>query len=188
MSLYAPAPETTTAPRVRLRPATLADADLLAGWDREPHVIACSTDDPDADIAFGGIDWREELADQSDISFYRIAEAEGRPIGVMQIIDPHLEPTHYWGDIEPNLRAMDIWIGPPDALNKGYGTEMMSLAIDQAFADPSVTAIVIDPLSSNADAHRFYQRLGFRPVGRRMFDEDDCLVHRLERADWEARS
>ena len=188
MSLYAPAPETTTAPRVRLRPATLADADLLAGWDREPHVIACSTDDPDADIAFGGIDWREELADQSDISFYRIAEAGGRPIGVMQIIDPHREPTHYWGDIEPGLRAMDIWIGPPDALNKGYGTEMMGLAIDQAFADPSVTAVVIDPLNSNAAAHRFYQRLGFRPVGRRVFDEDDCLVHRLERADWEARS
>lgn len=188
MSLYAPAPETTTAPRVRLRPATLADADLLAGWDREPHVIACSTDDPDADIAFGGIDWPEELADQSDISFYRIAEVDGRPIGVMQVIDPHLEPTHYWGDIEPGLRAMDIWIGPPDALNKGYGTEMMSLAIDQAFADPAVSAIVIDPLNSNADAHRFYQRLGFKPVGRRMFDEDDCLVHRLERADWEARS
>ena len=188
MSLYAPAPETTTAPRVRLRPATLTDADLLAGWDREPHVIACSTDDPDADIAFGGIDWREELADQSNISFYRIAEVDGRAIGVMQIIDPHLEPTHYWGDIEPGLRAMDIWIGPPDALNRGYGTEMMSLAIDQAFADPSVTAIIIDPLASNADAHRFYQRLGFRPVGRRLFDEDDCLVHRLERADWETRA
>ena len=81
MSLYSP----LSAPSaVRLRPATLEDADLLAGWDRQPHVIACSTDDPDADIAFGGIPWREELADQSDISFYRIAEVDGRPIGVMQ--------------------------------------------------------------------------------------------------------
>ncbi|MEL6831284.1 MAG: GNAT family N-acetyltransferase, partial [Pseudomonadota bacterium] len=32
--------------------------------------------------------------------------------------------------------------------------------------------------------HRFYQRLGFRPIGRRMFEDDDCLVHRLDRADW----
>lgn len=188
MSLYAPAKETATAPRVRLRPATPDDADLLAGWDREPHVIACSTDDPDADVAFGGIEWAEELAGQSEVSFYRIAEAEGRPIGVMQVCDPHLEPTHYWGEIEPGLRAIDIWIGPPDALNRGYGTEMMSLALNEAFADPSVTAIVIDPLASNTDAHRFYQRLGFQPVGRRMFDSDDCLVHRLERADWEARA
>ena len=47
--------------------------------------------------------------------------------------------------------------------------------------------IVIDPLNSNVAAHRFYQRLGFAVEGRRMFDEDDCLVHRLTRADWEAR-
>ena len=48
-----------------------------------------------------------------------------------------------------------------------------------------VEAILIDPLNSNTDAHRFYQRLGFRPIGRRLFDEDDdCLVHRLDRADW----
>jgi aminoglycoside 6'-N-acetyltransferase len=164
---------------------------MLAEWDREPHVIECSTDDPDADIAFGGIEWREELADQSGVSFYRVAEVahEGlwRPIGVMQICDPHLEATHYWGEIEPNLRAMDIWIGPSDALNRGYGTQMMTLAIDEAFGDPAVTAIVIDPLNSNTEAHRFYQRLGFEVVGRRMFDEDDCLVHRLTRAAWEGR-
>lgn len=188
MSLYAPAPETTTPPRVRLRPATLADADLLTVWDREPHVIACSSDDPEAEIAFGGIEWRQELADQSEVSFYRIAEVDGRPIGVMQICDPRLEPTHYWGDIEPGLRALDIWIGPPDALNQGCGTQMMTLAINDCFADPSVTAIVIDPLASNADAHRFYRRLGFEVVGRRLFHEDDCLVMRLERGTWEGRS
>ena len=161
---------------VRLRPATLDDADLLAGWDREPHVIACSTDDPEADIAFGGIEWREELSDQSEVSLYRIAELEGRPIGVMQVIDPHREPTHYWGDIEPNLRALDIWIGPKDALGHGYGTQMMTLAINDGFADPAVTAIVIDPLASNTDAHRFYQRLGFEPVGRRMFDASGSMT------------
>lgn len=176
------------APSVRLRPAKPDDAPLLAEWDREPHVIACSSDKPDLEVAFDGIDWPEELARPSPVSFYCIAEVEGRPVGVMQIIDPHLEPTHYWGDIEPNLRAMDIWIGPKDALNRGYGTQMMTLAADQAFADPAVTAIVIDPLNSNTDAHRFYQRLGFEVVGRRMFDDDDCLVHRLTRETWEGRA
>lgn len=189
MSLYAPV---STPAEVRLRPATPDDADLLARWDREPHVIACSTDDPEADIAFGGIDWRAELQDQSEANVYRIAEVGDdrlrRPIGVMQIIDPHLEPTHYWGEIEPNLRAIDIWIGPPDALGRGYGTQMMALALDGCFAAPEVTAVVIDPLNSNTAAHRFYQRLGFRAVGRRMFDADDCLVHRLSRETWEGRN
>jgi len=176
---------------VRLRPATLADAPHLQAWDREPHVIACSSDRPGLEIAFDGIDWPVELAESSSDSFYQIAEVdEGhgwRPIGVMQIIDPHTEPTHYWGEIEPDLRAMDIWIGPPDALNKGYGARMMTQAIDAAFAEPHVKAIVIDPLNSNTRAHRFYHRLGFKDVGRRLFnDEDDCLVMRLDRADWRA--
>ena len=185
MSLYAPASPTAA---VRLRPATLDDAPTLADWDREPHVVACSSDDPEAEVAFGGVEWREELAAQDETSFYRIAEADRRPIGVMQIIDPHLEPTRYWGDIEPGLRAIDIWIGPPDALGKGYGAQMMTQALDACFAEPAVHGVVIDPLASNTDAHRFYQRLGFEPEGRRMFDEDDCLVHRLTRERWEARS
>lgn len=176
-------------PAVLLRRATPADASLLARWDQQPHVIACATDDPNAEVAFAGAMWEEEIATSSEDSFYLIAEVEGRPIGAMQVIDPHTEPTRYWGEIEPNLRAIDIWIGEIDALNKGFGTAMMTQALDACFADPAVTAIVIDPLNSNPDAHRFYQRLGFKPVGRRLFnDEDDCLVHRLERADWEART
>ena len=174
---------------VTLRRAVPADADLLARWDQEPHVIACATDDPDAEVAFAGAVWAEEIAGSSEHSFYLIAEAAGRPIGAMQVIDPHREPTRYWGEIEPNLRAVDIWIGERDALGRGYGTQMMTQALDACFADAEVTAVVIDPLNSNLDAHRFYRRLGFQPVGRRLFNgEDDCLVHRLERAVWEGRA
>ena len=173
---------------VRLRPAVPADATLLHAWDREPHVIRAVTDDPAAEEAFIDADWEQELSDQSPVSFFLIGEDNGRPVGAMQVIDPQLEPTHYWGEIEPNLRALDIWLGPADALGRGLGTAMMTPAIDACFAAPEVTAIVIDPLASNADAHRFYQRLGFRPVERRLFGPDDCLVHRLERAEWEARS
>lgn len=106
----------------------------------------------------------------------------------MQIIDPHLEPTHYWGEIAPNLRAIDIWIGAPEDRGKGYGAGMMrlALALELCFADPRVTSIVIDPLASNVRAHAFYRRLGFRPLGRRRFGDDDCLVHELTRRDWEA--
>ena len=176
----------TPKPVIILRRATREDAVLLAAWDRKPHVIACTTDDPAAETAFAGADWLEEIESSSEVSFYLIAEADGRPIGAMQVIDPHLEPTHYWGEIEPGLRALDIWIGEPEALNRGFGTAMMTQALDACFADPEVHVVVIDPLNSNADAHRFYQRLGFRPEGRRLFNgEDDCLVHRLTRAGWE---
>ncbi|MEO1100808.1 MAG: GNAT family N-acetyltransferase [Pseudomonadota bacterium] len=168
-----------------LRPATLADVPHLKRWDTQPHVIAATSDDPEADIAFEDADWADELSGADPHSAHFIAEVDGHPIGAMQVIDPSQERTHYWGrDCPANLRAMDIWIGEADCLGKGYGTQMMTIAMDTAFADPTIEAIIIDPLASNTDAHRFYQRLGFRPVERRMFDEDDCLVHRLNRADW----
>jgi aminoglycoside 6'-N-acetyltransferase len=49
-----------------------------------------------------------------------------------------------------------------------------------------VTAVVIDPLASNVRAHRFYERLGFKPISRRTFGDDDCLVHELTRSDWDS--
>lgn len=167
-----------------LRPMTLDDVTLLQHWDRQPHVIAATTDDPNAARAFGDTDWSDELARVAPDFQYFIAECDGRPIGAMQIIDPHTEATHYWGAIEPNLRAIDIWIGSADDLGHGHGTKMMRLALSRCFADPAVTAIVIDPLASNTRAHQFYRRLGFRPIERRLFGEDDCLVHRLTRAAW----
>jgi aminoglycoside 6'-N-acetyltransferase len=173
-------------PEVALRGATHADIAWLERWDTDADVIACSSDDPNATIAFGGIEWAEELAAQNEHSEYLIAELDGRPIGALQIIDPHLEPTHYWGEIAPNLRAIDIWIGSPADRGRGYGGEMMRLALERCFSDSRVTAIVIDPLASNERAHAFYRRLGFRPIGRRTFGDDDCLVHELTRERWQA--
>jgi aminoglycoside 6'-N-acetyltransferase len=175
---------------IKLRPATHADIPTLLRWDADPVVIASGSDDPDAVIAWGeDNDWAENIdLYQRDVWEYWIAELDGRSIGAMQMCDPHLEPTHYWGEIEPNLRALDIWIGEADARGKGHGETMMSLAFARCFSDPLVTAIIIDPLASNTRAHTFYQRLGFVPTHRQVFhEEDDCLVHRLTRQDWEAK-
>jgi len=167
-----------------IRIATSDDVPVLERWDVDPDVIACTSDDPNAAQAFAGAIWPDEIAGNSDVSCYYIAELAGRPIAGMQVIDPHLEPTHYWGEMDENLRAIDIWIGAARDRNAGHGARMMGAVIDRCFADPVVTAIVIDPLNTNKNAHRFYQRLGFKVVGRRFFEADDCLVHRLARADW----
>ncbi len=174
-------------PRIVLRPTRLSDAPLLEFWDRQPHVIAATSDDPHRTGAFGDLDWPEELSLVAPDYQYFIAELDGRPIGAMQIIDPCTEQTHYWGEIEPNLCAIDIWIGAVDDLGKGYGETMMRRALQMCFADPEVRAVMIDPLTSNLRAHGFYQRLGFVPEEQRLFGEDDCLVHRLTRNGWRQR-
>jgi aminoglycoside 6'-N-acetyltransferase len=162
---------------MRLRPATPADLALLRAWDRKPHVIAATG----ADDFFP---WEVELPRSVTWRELLIAETGGRPIGMLQIIDPAEEETHYWGDIAPSLRAIDIWIGEEGDLGRGYGSEMMRLALQRCFADPAVTAVLVDPLAANVRALRFYERMGFRPVERRMFGEDDCMVMQIARADW----
>jgi aminoglycoside 6'-N-acetyltransferase len=160
-----------------LRAATRADLPLLKRWDQAPHVKAAGVE---------GWDWDAELAIPKPWREQFIAELAGRPIGFVELIDPKEEDCHYWGEIEANLRAIDIWIGESDYLGQGYGTSLMQLAIAHCFANPQVQAIIIDPLSGNTKARQFYERLGFKFIEQRWFAEDDCAVYRLERADYEA--
>jgi aminoglycoside 6'-N-acetyltransferase len=159
--------------RVKLRPATPDDLELLRHWDRQPHIIAGKGDED--------WHWQTELARNPDWREQLIAEAAGRPIGFLPIIDPARDESNYWSCCKPGQRAIDIWIGEEDALGRGHGTEMMKQAIACCFADPTVEAILVDPLDDNTRAHRFYERLGFEYVARRRFGDDSCFVYRLRR-------
>jgi len=165
--------------KIKCRKASIDDLALLRHWDGQPHVKAAIGEDDD------DWEWEEELKRSPEWREFLIAELDGRPIGFMQIIDPLSEDSHYWGDVEPNLRALDIWIGEADALGKGYGSQMMQLVFQRCFADEAVTAILIDPLKSNTRAHRFYERLGFEFVEERCFDTEMCSVYQLRREVWQ---
>lgn len=159
---------------IKLRPATIKDLETLSYWDTKQHVIDCDPDDDwnwEIELQRNPV-WREQL----------IAELNEEPIGMVQIIDPYHEETQYWGNVAPNKRAIDIWIGEEENLSKGYGTIMMKLAIDKCFKNPDVTGILIDPLESNTKAHRFYERMGFEFIEKRIFDETQCHVYELKRS------
>jgi aminoglycoside 6'-N-acetyltransferase len=158
---------------INLRKATVEDIDLLKHWDKQQHVIDCDPDDE--------WDWESELQKDPEWREQLVADKDGEPIGFIQIIDPFHEETHYWGEIEENKRAIDIWIGEEANLNKGYGTQMMNLAIQRCFSVPEVDAIFIDPLKTNTKAHRFYARLGFEFLEERIFDGKECFVYVLKR-------
>ena len=169
---------TDLSPQITLRHATLADLELLRRWDEAPHVVAS---DPHDDWS-----WQTELGRSPSWREQLIAMLGQRPIGFVQIIDPALEESRYWGeDCSPGLRALDIWIGEADALGRGYGSIIMRLALERCFAVPEVSAVLIDPLESNHGARRFYVRLGFEEVGPRRFGLDDCMVYQLTRERWE---
>lgn len=158
-----------------LRHATTDDAALIDYWDTKPHVRAATSETAFYD------DWAREIASAPAWREIFIAQLDDRPVGLLHIIDPALEPARYWGDIENNLKALDIWIGEEADLDCGYGTVMMQLAHQHCFSDPDVTAIVIDPLASNVKAHRFYERLGYQFIEKRTFEDSESLVYRHER-------
>jgi aminoglycoside 6'-N-acetyltransferase len=166
---------------VVLRKAAAENALLLRIWDKTQHVI-------DATGADAGSDWNWESELLRNVAWreFLVGEVAGRAIGFVQIIDAREEETHYWGEVAPGLRAIDIWLGDVADFGKGYGSAMMRLALARCFADASVTAVLIDPLVSNTKAHPFYERLGFRRTGRQLFGEDDCFVYRMERSEWAA--
>lgn len=163
------------ADNLRLRPAKPDDLERLLRWHKDPEVSRSLIDSD-----WG---WARELHRHPPWREWLIAEVDGRPIGFMQIIDPKLEETQYWGCMDAGYRAFDIWIGEPDARDQGYGARMMQLAIERTFADPDVHTILVDPLESNTRAHRFYERLGFEYVVCRRFGDDCCSVYRLRRPD-----
>ena len=169
---------------INIRKATAADAATLHVWDEKPHVRKAVSLSGESSFE---ADWAEEITGMDASNEFLIAELDGHPIGAMQLIDPAREPTHYWCDVDDDLRAIDIWIGEEDCLGKGYGTVMMSFAINRCFSSAEVNAILIDPLINNTDAHRFYARFGFEILERRQFDDErDCLVLRLERSRFES--
>jgi len=160
---------------IKLRHATIEDLELVKYWDTKQHVIDC---DPDDDEEWN---WELELNRNPEWREQLVAELNGKPVGFIQIIDPFLEETHYWGEIEPNKKAIDIWIGEEINLNKGYGTIMMKLAIDRCLLNPSTNEILIDPLKSKIKAHRFYERLGFEFVEEKEFNDTACCIYTLKR-------
>lgn len=158
---------------ITLRSATIGDLELLKYWDTKRHVI---DSDPDDDW-----NWESELDRTPEWREQLIAELDGEPLGFLQIIDPYTEESHYWGDVGEDKRAIDIWIGEESNLNKGYGTTMMKLAVERCFSNPAVTGILIDPLKTNTQAHRFYERLGFEKIEEREFNGAACYVYELKR-------
>ena len=162
-----------------LRPATAADIETLKYWDTKPHVR-------DSGGVDDWYDWDKEIPVTSEFNEILIAETEGRPIGVVQILDPKNEESHYWGDVAANLRAIDIWIGEEDDLGRGYGSKMMALALERCFASGEVTAVLLDPLAGNTRAHKFYERLGFEKIDERRFESELCYVYELTRERYES--
>lgn len=162
---------------MQLREATIDDLETVRWWHQQSHVVDAG---PGHDYK-----WERELTRNPEWRKQFVALINEQPIGFVQIYDPYDEDTGRWDNVSRKLRAIDIWIGETDDLNKGYGTTMMQLAMKQAFEDPEVHALLVDPIITNKKAQRFYARLGFKFVESKKIYGESCYILKIRRDQYE---
>ncbi|MFN8638125.1 MAG: GNAT family protein [Dehalococcoidia bacterium] len=146
---------------LRLRPVEERDLPALMAWVVEPEVLYW-WDDEMADLA----ETRTEFLAPDDggpREGYIIEEGArgvaGRPVGYIQWWHRSYDPHYHW------TAGIDIFIGEPDARERGVGTEAVRMLLGYLFEVRKLHRVTIDPESGNARAIRSYQKAGFRLDG-----------------------
>jgi RimJ/RimL family protein N-acetyltransferase len=147
---------------VRLRDATLADADLLEGWSRSPESRGTFNDFdmPPVD----GRELREALALgplRNERNGEMIVELvpEGTPIG-----------TVGWHEVQygpgPGSRAWNIGIAiVPEFRGKGYGATAQRLLADHLFTTTDANRVEAQTDVDNVAEQRALEKAGFQREG-----------------------
>ena len=106
---------------------------------------------------------RHEFLDDATAETFAV-EADGRLVGVLAICEQQ-EPDYYHA-------ALDISIGEPHQ-RQGLGSDTLRTVITFLVEERGHHRLTVDPAAENLDAIRFYQRLGFEPVGvMRCYERD----------------
>ena len=88
--------------------------------------------------------------------------------------------SQYFRDVdrEKHRAEYGIYIGREDMLGKGYGSEVMELALEYARTDMKMKEIDLRVLESNIRARKVYEKAGFTLCGK---DEGELSVIFMKR-------
>jgi len=140
---------------VSLRPIAETDLGDLIRWRKDPAVIQfwdVAPDDPK--------EYRKELFERESVPVWKfIIEWQGRGVGEIDYHHPYADTDYLWS------AGIDIFIGEPDARNRGVGTEAVRTMLKYLFEVKHVHRVTIDPEVRNARGIRSYEKAGFRLDG-----------------------
>ncbi len=137
-----------------VRRATADDLPALVALLAD-DILGQAREDPSLPLAQG---YRDAFAaiDGNPNQYLMVAEADGRPVGTLQLIlVPGLSRKGAWRGIVEGVRIAS------ECRGQGLGERLMAWAIAECRAR-GCASVQLTSDRSRADAHRFYERLGFK--------------------------
>lgn len=166
--------------RIRLRPLTEADWDILIAWNSDPDVIILTegTRTPYSPEDIRGI---YEETSQNALCF--VIEFQGRPIG-----ECWLQHTNIQALLErhprKDSRRIDLMIGEKELWGKGLGTDVIRTLTRFGFEHEGADLIYGVVGCGNTRSLRAFQKVGYRIEAKREGNYDTVLT----RAEFEAQA
>lgn len=110
--------------------------------------------------------WQEKIKQPGVFKF--LAYIDQEPVAYIQYFRvSDWDRQHFPGvDLPEGSIGLDLFIGNPAYLGKGYGAKLLEDFISFVKTiEPTCTTIIIDPAPDNIRAIKCYEKVGFKKVG-----------------------
>ncbi len=151
---------TLTGERVRLRPLTEDDWDVLLRWNNDPAVLWFTEGDDITSYTLE--DLQAVYRGVSRTAFCFAIEHGGSAIGECWLQQHNLERV-LSRERGNDVRRIDVMIGETKWWGRGLGGEAVALLVRFAFEDQGVDAVFASVADYNERSRRMFARLGFEP-------------------------
>ncbi len=139
-------------PQLTFRPIEERDLPDLVRWRADPDVLAVFSGPLESLQAAR----RHYMEPDVEPCWRFVIELEGRGIGEIQYWHQYPGREYEWS------AGIDIFIGEPDARDRGLGTEAVRTMLRYLFEVKRCHRVTIDPEVGNGRAIRCYEKAGFR--------------------------
>ena len=139
-------------PVVAFRPIETDDLELMLRWLADPEVVQFFGAPPKSIEAMR----THYMEPDVDPCWRFIIEHGARRIGEIQYAHQYPGTEYEWS------AGVDLFIGEPDARDRGLGTEAVRTMLRYLFEVKRCHRVTIDPEVANARAIRCYEKAGFR--------------------------
>jgi aminoglycoside 6'-N-acetyltransferase len=147
----------------RMRDET-GEFQRMVAWRNRPHVRQWwDTDDPPLELESAKTKYRPRTKPGSKTTAC-IIELDARPIGYLQFYrwsDYRADAEEIGFTPEDRWWGIDIFIGEPDLIGRGYGSRAVSILCEYLCAERSAAAVALTTDMNNAKAIRAYEKAGF---------------------------